>query len=60
MESATALIIAILLLVLWFAYDKTENYTVEERVQILEKRVDDLYSGGAGLRSRSVHTGTNQ
>lgn len=60
MESATVLILVVLLLVLWFAYSKTENYTVEERVKILEKRVDDLYSGGAGLRMQSVHTGTNQ
>lgn len=60
MESATVLILIVLLLVLWFAYNKTENYTVEERVKILEKRVDDLYSGGAGLRKQSVYTGTNQ
>ena len=60
MESATALIIAVLILVLWFGYQKRENYMVEERVDMLEKRVDDLYSGGAGLRGQAVFTGANQ
>ena len=60
MEPTTGLIIAVLLIVLWFAWSKRENYTVEERVAILEKRVNDLYSGGAGLRSQVVPTGTNQ
>jgi hypothetical protein len=60
MESATGLIIAILLIVLWLGYTKHENYTVEERVAILEKRVNDLYSGGASARHLVVPTSTNQ
>ena len=60
MEPVTGLIIAILLIVLWFAYTKHENYTVEERVKILEKRVDDLYSGGASSRHLTSYSGTNQ
>ena len=50
MEIATGLIIAVLLIVLWLAWTKHENYTVEERIAILENRVDNLYSGGASAR----------
>ena len=37
-----------------------EAFTVEERVHILEKRVDALYSGGADARHLPVFSSANQ
>ena len=60
METATIIVMVVLLIVLWMAYKKTEHYTIAERVAMLEKRINDLYSGGADLRQMSIPTSTNQ
>ena len=54
------LYVLIVLLLLLVFLQKSESYTVEERVKILEKRVNDLYSGGADARHLPVFSSSNQ
>jgi hypothetical protein len=60
LDLKTGLLFAILVLLLWHLFIRKEHFTVSERVSILEDRVNALYSGGAGIRNKSIYTGTNQ
>ena len=60
LDLKTGLIIVVLLLLVYFLNTRLERFTVADRVAILEKRVDALFSGGAGLRGQSLYSGVNQ
>jgi hypothetical protein len=59
MDLITAAMVILLVLIVFFS-GRREAFTMEERLDILEKRVDDLYSGGATARHYPVFSSANQ
>jgi cell division protein FtsL len=59
-DTMWAYVVVVLLLIIFIYSKKNEQFTVEERIAILEKRVDDLYSGGADARHLPVFSSSNQ